>query len=63
MWIRMRRGVFNPRAGGHLEERGVYEVPEQEGRIIIASRQAVEVKDEARPRGIIETRELVASAP
>ena len=58
MKIRMRRSVFNPRAGGHLEERGVYDVPDLEGRILIASRQAMEVKDEARNLEITETREV-----
>jgi hypothetical protein len=54
MRIRMRRNVFNPRAGGHLEERGVYEVPDHEGRILIASRQAMEVKDVARDPEVLD---------
>jgi len=57
MQIRMRRSVFNPRAGGHLEEQGVYEVPDQEGRVLIASRQAMEVKDEARNLEAMKSRE------
>ena len=57
MRIRMRRAVFNPRAGGHLEERVVYDVPEQEACILIASRQAIRVKDELRKPEIVETQE------
>ena len=63
MKIRMRRSVYDPRAGGHLEAGGVYDVLDQEGRILIASRQAMEVKDEARGVGIIETRESPVLAP
>jgi hypothetical protein len=53
----MRRSVFNPRAGGHLEERGVYDLPDQEACILIASRQAIQLKDELRDPEIVEARE------